>query len=99
MATLTPAASEALRRRLAHRKGRSDIEILGVVGVRPEWVYDYFGSVPGLAFEVQFTFTSGRRQRRTDSVGFRVLSNGGDHSPIHIPPALLQFLADAVATV
>lgn len=94
---LTPEAVEALRKQLAQIKGREDIEILGVIGVSPELVQEWFGSAPGLVFEVEFTFTSGRRYRRKGPVPFRT---GGetvrDYGSVRIPPALLQFLSEAV---
>jgi hypothetical protein len=96
--TLRPEAAEALRKRLARAKRRDDIEILRVLGVRPEWVQDWFGSAPGLVFQVEFTFTATRRRRRTDAVGFRLLAGARDDTDIRLPPALLQFLSDAVVT-
>lgn len=98
MNTLPPEAAEALRKRLARAKGRDDIEILRILGVRPEWVQDWFGSVPGLVFEVEFTFTATRQRRRTGAVGFRLLAGERDDTDVRLPSELLQFLSDAVVT-
>lgn len=101
MTTLTPEACDALRAQLARVKKRDDVEVLGVTGVWPEWVQDWFGSVPGLVFEVDFTFTSRRRRRSHAQVAFRTHNNGGsrsDYASVEIPPALLEFLNNAVTT-
>jgi hypothetical protein len=57
----------ALAERLAVAKGRTDIEILDLLGIEPADVAlgGPFGTAPGLALTVAFTYTTGRRQRRT----------------------------------
>jgi hypothetical protein len=58
---------QALAERLVQVQQRSDIELLDLVRVDPTDVQlgGPLGSVPGLAITVAFTYTSGRRQRRT----------------------------------
>ncbi len=92
------AALPDLQAAVARRKKRDDVEVLAITGVRPGWVYNWAGGMDdALMFNVEFTFTAGRRQRRTVEVGFRLVPHSDGAEPfLDLTPALLAFLNAAV---
>lgn len=98
IADLSPDALTALTARLRDWTGRNDVEILAITGVRPTTVGLWFGSHTAIGIDVDFTYTSGRRQRRTKTLAWAIghYTHPGDRDE-NLPPALWAFLTAAVA--
>ena len=99
IADLSPDALAALTKRLQDWTGRNDVEILAITGVRPTRVTVFVESFAAIGIDVAFTYTSGRRQRRTKTLGWPlgVYTHRGEQD-VNLPPALWAFLTAAVAT-
>ena len=66
-------ALEILRERLVRLKGRADVEVLRVAGVRSGSAdVGWLGTAPGLTFEVEYTYTQSRRVRRTAELSWPI---------------------------
>jgi hypothetical protein len=95
---LSPEALDILTTRLTRATGRHDVEVLAITGVRSQWADTWCGGHPGVGIDVVFTYTSGRRQRRTRTLAWPVgkWTRPGDRNE-NLPPALWAFLTAAVA--
>jgi len=98
-ALLTDERRALLTARLARYVKREDVEVLGILGVRAgQYVGDYY-SHAGIGFVVEFTYTTGRRQRRTREIGWPTTGTNGDRRLAYtlLPQTLLDMISEAVA--
>lgn len=99
IADLSPEALNALTKRLQDWTGRTDVEILAITGVQPSTVTIWMQTHAALGIDVAFTYTSGRRSRRTKTLAWPVgMYTSPGHQDYNLPPALWAFLTAAVAT-
>ena len=95
---LSDDALDALTRRLRRATGRDDVEILAITGAGLAHIWGGIYAGPGFQIEVAFTYTTGRRQRRTRELGWPINRwvSPGEHNP-NLPDSLWAFLSAAVA--